>query len=133
MAVNEIINWGKSHKRKLFQIDGLGAVMSAVLLGIVLVNLESIFGIPKSALYILAALPCIFAIYDIYCYYRIEQNLELYLKAIAVANLLYCILSIGLAIYHRVSITILGWAYIIAEVIIICVLSYLELSVAIDR
>lgn len=120
----------KSYLKKLFLVDGVGAIISAILLGIVLVQLERYFGIPKTTLYILAALPCLFAMYDFYCYFSIEQQLGKYLKGIAIVNLLYCCLSIGFAAYHYQEITYLGWIYIIGEIIIVVALAIFELRVA---
>ena len=54
-----------SHPKKLFLIDGLGAILSAFLLGYVLVKLERVFGIPSKTLYFLATLPMFFVIYDL--------------------------------------------------------------------
>jgi len=114
--------------KKFFLLDGFGAILSAVLLGIVLVKLESYFGIPKSALYILAILPCLFAIYDFYCYFRVTKNLGKFLKGIAIVNLLYCCLSIGFAYYHYNEITQLGWIYITIEIIIVVAIAIVELK-----
>ncbi|MGD1847303.1 MAG: hypothetical protein ACFB10_18080 [Salibacteraceae bacterium] len=130
MTIERIIEWGNINPKKLFRIDGLGAVLSAILLGIVLVKLEYLFGIPKPTLYFLASLPCLFAVYDFYCYFKIDNNLGIFLKRIAVINLIYCCLSIGLAIYHREDIKILGWVYILMEVAIVSGLSIIELKVA---
>ncbi len=115
--------------RKYFLLDGFGAILSAVLLGIVLVKLERIFGIPKSTLYFLALLPCFFALYDFYCYFFIQKNLGRFLKGIAIVNLLYCCLSIGLAFYHSHQITYLGWVYIIIEILIVVTIAIAELRV----
>ncbi len=120
------------HPKKLFLIDGLGAMLSAFMLGIVLVRLEHIFGIPRQVLFLLASLPCIFVIYDFYCYQKAEANFGLLLQIIAIANLLYACLSIGLAFYHHEAITFLGWLYIIIEIIIIAILSIIELKTAAD-
>jgi len=116
--------------KKLFLLDGFGAILSAILLGIVLVKLEEYFGIPKTTLYILAALPCFFAIYDFYCYFKIEKNLDKFLKGIAIVNLLYCCLSLGFAFHHYQEITYLGWAYIIVEIIIVVAIAIIELRAA---
>jgi len=116
--------------KNLFLLDGIGALVSAFLLGIVLVKLETYFGIPKKALYLLAALPCFFMVYDFYCYFRINKNLGKFLKGIAIVNLLYCYLSIGLAFYHQDELTYLGWIYIIVEIMIVVVLAVYELKVA---
>ena len=116
--------------KKLFQIDGLGAVLSAILLGVVLVKLERIFGIPESTLYLLALIPCVFAVYDFYCYYRLKNRLGQYLKGIAFMNLGYCCLSLALALYHWNVITTLGWTYILLEISIIVLLVSVEFRVA---
>lgn len=114
----------------LFLIDGAGALLSALLLGVVLVRLESIFGIPPNILYVLAALPCIFAVYDLYCYLKVERQLSSFLKGIAIMNLAYCVLSLGLAYGHRETITSFGWGYILVEIVIVGVLAVIELRAA---
>lgn len=116
--------------KQLFLIDAVGALLSAFLLGIVLVKLESFFGIPRSALYLLAAIPCFFALYDLLCYILARQKTAGLLRGIAYANILYCCLSIGLAFYHVASITIFGWLYILGEILIVVFLARLELKTA---
>ena len=115
--------------KKLFLLDGCGAILSAFLLGIVLVEFESVFGIAKSVLYSLAMLPCFFAVYDFYCFFKITNNLGRFLKGIAVANLLYCCLSIGLVSLHYQETTCWGWTYIIIEVIVVVGIAFIELRV----
>ena len=116
--------------RKLFLMDGLGALLSAFLLGVVLVKLESVFGIPVKVLYILAFLPCIFAVYDLFCFLLVKKNQQYFLTAIALLNLIYSIVSIGLALQHRQKIMALGWGYILLEITILIVLIYIELKTA---
>ncbi len=116
--------------KKLFLIDGLGAISSAFLLGIILVKLEAIFGIPASTLYLLAAFPVLFAIYDFFSYRTEKSNYAGLLKGIAIFNMLYCFLSIGFAVFHFDIITLWGWAYILGEVLIVVLLAIIELRVA---
>ncbi len=130
MTILQFLKWGNTNPKKLFQIDGFGAILSSILLGVVLVKLKYVFGIPKSTLYFLALLPCLFALYDLYCYFKIHNNVALFLKIIGIANLIYCCLSIGLAIYHSKNITIWGWTYILIEITIVSGLSLFELKVA---
>ncbi len=130
MKASNLIHQINKEPRKLFLIDGLGALLSAFLLGVVLVKLEHIFGIPRSALYVLAVIPCFFAAYDIYRYWRLDKNLSRFLQMIAVLNVAYCCLSIGVAISHHAVITTLGWGYIIGEVIIVVSLALLEWKIA---
>ena len=116
--------------KTLFLLDGFGALLSAFLLGVVLVKFENIFGMPRKALYILAFLPCLFAVYDLYCYLNIQNQQGLFLKGIAFANLAYCCLSIGFAIHHQEQLTTLGWGYFILEIVIVVAIAIIELRVA---
>jgi hypothetical protein len=130
MTTEQIIKWGNDNPKKIFQIDGSGAILSAILSGIVLVKWERIFGIPATTLYFLASLPCLFSMYDFYCYFKIDNKPGMFLKGIAIANLLYNVLSMGLAIYHFNKITYWGWTYLIIEIMIVSVLAVFELNVA---
>jgi hypothetical protein len=87
--------------KQLFLVDALGAALSAVLLGVVLVNYEPIFGIPSDSLSLLAAVPYFIAVYDVVCYFALTINYTPYLKIIAVANAAYCVLSLTVAYHDR--------------------------------
>ena len=123
----------RSNPRVLFVVDAVGATLSAVMLGVVLVRLEGVFGIPRPTLYLLAAFPCIFALYDLSVYAWVRRNLERPLERIAYLNVGYCVLSLGLALYHRDVITLWGWAYILAEVSLVVALAMIELGTARER
>ena len=129
MPVRQVVNWGISDPKRIFLIDGIGAICSAFFLGVVLVRLENLFGIPQHTLYLLASLPCLFTLYDLICFFRVKIKYALFIKGIALANILYCLLSVGFAIYHREVITQYGWIYISIEILLICVLVYFELLV----
>jgi putative flippase GtrA len=120
-----------SNPTKLFIIDGLGAILSAFLLGYVLVKFENIFGIPSKTLYTLAAMPVFFAFYDLYCIRNKKDDLGHFMKGIAIINLTYCCISILFAFYHLGTITIFGWSYLIIEILIIIILTIIEYKVAI--
>ena len=126
----EAIVGSSKNPNKLFLIDGIGASLSAFLLGIVLVKLESVFGIPRQALYLLALFPVFFAIYDFYYHRKRHFRPSGPLKGIAIMNLLYCLLSIGIAFFYCQVTTHWGWAYVMTEVIIVVGLATLELRVA---
>ena len=130
MIFQQITNKAVLNSKALFLIDGLGALLSAFLLGVVLVKLENIFGIPTKVLYILASLPCVFALYDLYAYLIVKKNQKYFLITIAVMNLSYCFISIGLAYQHYQQITVFGWIYILLEIIILIVLIIIEFQTA---
>jgi len=125
--------WIKQLARKpktLFAIDGLGALSSAFLLAVVLVRWESFFGIPVDILYLLASVPLVFAAYDLACFLILTSILPFHIRMIAWLNFAYCLLSLGLALNHLPSITIWGWIYLIAEILIVVLLAILELRLA---
>ena len=118
----------QAYPGNLFLMDALGALLSAFLLRVVLVRLESLFGIPVPTLYFLASFPVAFAFFDGIVFLSKAAPVARYLKWLALFNLLYCLLSLTTAFYH--SISVLGWIYILVEVSIVASIAALELRVA---
>ena len=118
------------NSKKIFLIDSFGALLSAFLLGVVLVRFESTFGMPRKVLYFLSITACIFAIYSFMSYLLIKENWKPYLKIIAFANLIYCCLTIGLTLYFNKEVTNLGLIYFLAEVSVVITLAIIELKSA---
>jgi hypothetical protein len=119
----------QSNPKRLFLIDGLGALLTAVLLSEVLARFENWFGMPLKTLYFLAFLALVCAIYSLSCYFWAVRNEGFFLKGIAIANLMYCCLTIGLVIALRSTLTLLGITYFVGEVGVISVLLFIELTV----
>lgn len=115
---------------KLFLTDSLGALLSTIMLGIVLPRFESVFGMSQPILYLLASIAGIFFINSLLCYIRKPANWRPYMKAIALANLTYCCLTIGFIIYLFPVMTVLGIAYFALEIIVVILLSLTELKAA---
>ena len=113
----------------LFLIDGFGALTSAFLLGIILPNFVTFFGMPRSALYVLTIFPVVFMLYDILCYFWANKKWQPFLRMIAIANLGYCLLSVGYLWIHYQDLTIWGWLYFGGELIIVIGLAMIELWV----
>jgi hypothetical protein len=117
-----------SDPKKIFLLDGIGALLTGSLLIAVVIPLNKEFGMPQSALYWLSVIACIFSIYSFCCaYFKSEQRLSL-LKVISVANCLYCILIVILLINFTSTVTLLGLAYFIGEIIIIISLVSIEIK-----
>lgn len=112
--------------KKLFLIDGIGALVSAFFLGVVLIGLQEKIGMPKSMLYFLATLPVFFAVYSFTCYFFLKENQKPFLRGIAILNLMYCFLTIGLLFLYDHNLTLLGWTYFVVELIILFVLICIE-------
>lgn len=129
MVFHKIIQKAEKNPKKLFLVDGFGALLSAFLLGFVLVRIKDALGIPEAILYFLAVFPIILIVFDVYCYLKEHKRTDIFLKLIAVLNVQYCILSIGLAFYYRETLTHLGWIYILVEILIILFLSTIEFTI----
>ncbi len=114
--------------KRLFLADGLGGMLSALLLGVVLVRFQTTFGMPREVLYFLACLACMYAVFSLLSYWRTKTNWRPYMQGIAIANLLYCCLTIGLVMYHRQALTELGVTYFLLEVVVILGLVIMELK-----
>lgn len=116
--------------KQLFLIDALGACLSAFCLGIIIPSLENFFGMPRTILYLLAVIPCFFAVYSFICFLKFPERWPLFLKGIAFANILYCILSIAMMVYFRELLTVYDWIYFILEIIIVGIVVRFELKAA---
>ena len=117
-----------SNPKRLFLIDSLGAFLTAFLLGVILTRYEAYFGMPGKVLYPLSILAFVFCLYSMGCYFWVRSHWRPFLKAIALANLTYCLLTTGLVVSLYQSLTILGILYFSGELIVIGVLTYIELS-----
>ncbi len=116
--------------KMLFLIDGLGAFLTSFLLFVVLRNFEPYFGMPGTALTYLAAIALGFCMYSMACFLFLKKSWVPFIKAIALANLLYCVLTIWLVVANYDHLTMLGRAYFFGEFIVIVTLVYIELNVA---
>lgn len=116
--------------QRLFLIDGLGALISAFLLGFVLTKLRGLLGIPINLLYFLTTFPTLFFFFDLYSYYKTSLKQKKLLKLIACANLFYCFLSLFTISNNFKTVTIYGASYILIEILIIIFLSLIELKVS---
>lgn len=114
--------------KQIFLIDGLGAVLTAILLGVILKSLYLYFGIPKNILNFLSLIACVFAVYSLSCYFFVQKKWRLFLKIIIFFNLLYCMFSTILVFYYYGFLTLLGIIYFVIELLIIACLVLIELK-----
>jgi hypothetical protein len=113
--------------KRIFLIDGLGAFFTAVSLTVIVAGFEPLFGMPRKVVYMLSLAACIYAVYSFCCSFFIRRQWQPYLKAIVIANILYCCVTTGLVLYFYQSLTALGVIYFLVEVIIIACLVRIEL------
>lgn len=130
MTILQILDSLAAHPKKLFLLDGFGALLTAFFLGVLLANFEEVFGMPPNVLYRLSLLACVFAVYSLCCSFFAVGKWHLLLRIIVVANLLYCCLTIGCMLAFSERLTLLGIVYFVQELIVIGVLVAIELNVA---
>ena len=121
----------KLQPKTIFLIDGMGALASAVLLGLILTRLETFFGLPKNVLYVLAGIALLLAVYSLSNAFMQQINPSRRLKLIAVANLLYCLLTVVLLFIFYPQLTIFDVFYFMGELLIILSLASLEMKAAV--
>lgn len=120
----------KLQPKTIFLIDGIGALLSAILLGLVLTRFESFFGLPKNVLYVLSGIAVLFSIYSLTNAVIKPDKSAPRLRFIAVANLLYCVLTVVLLIAFYQQLTVYDLLYFVGELLIILSLAYYELRAA---
>lgn len=112
--------------RTFFLIDALGALLSTLMLGGVLTQFADFFGMPLSFLLPLSTIAGIFALYSTTCFLSRPKNWKLFLRIIATANLLYCLLTVGVVAMIFSQLTVPGRAYFIGEAVIVTTLAIAE-------
>lgn len=116
--------------RQMLLIDSIGAMISALLLGGILVTFEPFFGMPATILYPLAGVALIFAIYSQLTYKAQLKDHAPFLRGIAIANMLYCCVTAGLVIAYLDALTIWGIGYFVIEIVLVVGLAIFELKTA---
>jgi len=114
----------------LFLIDGVGALLSAILLVAMVLPLQGWFGMPPYIVRYLAIPAFALAGYSLICYLIKPSNHRPYLVFIAVANIIYCIITSIMLLRYSGSITPLGIAYFLGEISIVITIASLELLAA---
>lgn len=128
-SIHSIISWFTANPKRIFGIDALGGSVTAFLIGVVLAKFQAHFGMPLPILYFLAVVALLFFIYSGCCFLFLKHNFKPYLKAIILANLAYCCITIVLLSYFSKLLTAFGFLYFINEVIVIIGLVFIEKKV----
>ncbi|RXK58045.1 hypothetical protein ESA94_18705 [Lacibacter luteus] len=123
-------SYSKLKTQIIFLIDGIGALVSAILLGLVLTRFTTFFGMPTNVLYVLSAIALLLSVYSFTNAVNKTVNPAFRLRIIAIANLLYCFLTFVLVFLFFQEITVYGLLYFIGEMILILLLAYFELKAA---
>lgn len=116
------------NERNVFLLDGLGALASAYFTGQILPRFTLFLGINFSLLKTLALIPTVYAIYSLSIFLFFKKPKPWMLMTIICGNLLYCLVDLGLILFHD-RITWRAQALLSAEIIIILLVVFLEYKV----
>lgn len=123
------MNFNLTH-RNLFLYDAIGALLSSIFLGIVLVLLEEYIRMPRQILFLLSIIAFGFFIYSLGSHIVKPKKWKPLLRTIAIFNSLYCGLTLYFLIGQYSTLTNLGIAYFVIEIIIILNLVRIEWNVS---
>jgi len=127
---HSMISYFINKPKTIFIIDSIGAFLSSFCLFIISRFYSNYIGIDSSKLILLTILPNIYCIYSACCYFLVKQRFKLFIRVIAIANLLYCLITIFIIGFHYDQLTILGFTYFILEIFIIAFLVNIEFKIS---
>ena len=112
--------------KQLFLIDGMGAVVSVIFLGGVMVYFNPYFGMPIPVLLVLAVLAIVLASFSLAHYLKPPNFWKSSMFIIALTNTFYCVLSGILMIVYFSALTPLGIIYFVLEKVIVITIAATE-------
>lgn len=113
-----------NHKN-IFLIDAVGAFMS--LAGLVIIyNYLNCFNLPRYIVQLLMVFPCIYMVFSSCCYITKLEKVKTPLFIIAIANLIYTIITTTVIFKYYPVIKTEGLFYFIAEILILIYIVVLE-------
>jgi FtsH-binding integral membrane protein len=116
--------------RTLFLVDGAGALVTALIVGVVLPALGEHIGTPRPVLRALAITAAVFAAYSLTCAATQPTRWLGYLRGIALANAGYCLVTAAVLVRFAAALHVLDWLYFVGEIVVVGALVALELRVA---
>jgi hypothetical protein len=112
-----------SNPKQLFLLDGIGGMISAFMLYVVLKDFS---GMPPRVLNQLAAIALFCGIYSLSCFAFVKSQWKNFMTFIAVFNGCYCVLTLIIVVIHFTVLEPLGSIYFIGEIAIIAKLAITE-------
>lgn len=116
--------------RNIFLFDGAGAILSVLLLGVILPAVQPWIGMPLQILYVLAAIPVVYAVYSFICYRWANHQNPIWLKVIMGGNALYCVVTLSLVGAYWSEMTRWGVLYFALESLVLLALVAFEGRIA---
>lgn len=129
MSLKKLIQKLASVPKLLFLLDGMGALLSWVLLAFILPGMSEWVGLDVETLKLLSYFPLVYMIYDFACFLMATKRWLIFVPAIIIFNVSYCIITVLVLLTYRNELGTLGWLYFAGELFIIAVLVRIEYSV----
>jgi hypothetical protein len=133
MTSSSLVAHFRAHPRRAFAFDGVGALVSALALGVLLPAFAGRVGADVGALRALAAVAVGYALYDVACYATQPARWRPALRVTASANAAYPAISVAVLAADSVALRPLGHLYFAVEFAIVWSLAALQLAVASRR
>ncbi|MCG6153778.1 hypothetical protein [Leptospira bandrabouensis] len=124
--MNSQIQFLKNNPKYIFLIDGLGAILSGVLLFLVLPLYVDLLGMPMETLYTLSILPFVYAVYSLLCCILNPFQWKFYLRVIAIANFFYCTFTMFYLVMNLEKTSVICEIYFVLEMIVVVSLASFE-------
>lgn len=113
--------------KQIFLIDGIGALLSAILLCVVYYY-TPVFGVPDTMFQLLIPFPVLFACYSFICSLSTSRKLKTLLSVIIICNVLYAAYSLLLVYLNADQVSLAGIVYFTLEILVILTLVSLEIN-----
>jgi hypothetical protein len=111
---------------RLFLLDGLGALLTVVLLAGLVAPRQAVFGMPSAVVYPLAIAVCSYAVYSLACSLLRPRRWRPWLRGIAAANAAYCVVTLAAVAWFYPQMTTLGLAYFAVEAALLVAIAWFE-------
>ena len=105
--------------RVMLQLDAAGALVSLLLLGVILPNVQEHLGVRTEVLYGLALWAGGCLLYDLLCLRLAPLTQPRWLGGTILANGLYCVISAVLIVAHIDALTALGMAFFLTDILVV--------------
>lgn len=113
--------------RRMFLIDGLGALFSALMTGAVLPQIQFLIGLPHPWFTWLALPAIALACYSMGMFLSKNGDSRSRLLPVILGNCLYCLFTAVIIFYYRQELKLTGYFYFISEIMVIGLIVWLEI------
>ena len=113
--------------RKLFLLDGSGALLTALMLMLVLPKLDLLTGIDPDMITVMVLIAFLLATMSLTFFFTYNQQSYKVLQVIGISNLLYSGIIVVVLLVHGSSMKPLGMTYFILEGLVVALLGLVDI------